>query len=922
MHNGDWMTRDRMTWTYSERIFERKQFRRITLAKGPLGIGGLSAAVALASRGHSVLVLESTSQLLHVGAGVALPPTTRRWYELEGVLRLEDSACVPLDGIELTQWDTGDLVTRTAANPVGKQNAIHHGDLQLALLDRCRQLENIKIRLGARVTDVDIEENAVLLATGERVVGDVIVAADGIKSTLKAKVCPPEAAKAQPTGEAAYRFTLSRDLLDSDEELRKLVERSWATRWDGPSRHVVAYPVRDHQLLNVVLIHPDDGQAEESWTSVAEKSNVISDFQGWNPTLRKLIDLAPAAVPNFRMFLYPPSPVWVKGSTVLLGDACHAMLPYLGQGVAQSVEDATAIATVLSMIESQAQLPLALRAYEQSRKERVEPIQAATYKAREQLHLKDKEAQEARDRERKAASESNQNSDVVKMQHSFWVWDAAKVAQNVHVRSEYSLDDMNALKLFLDTANSLELESLALRLKPYRIQPLQVQRPDGAVSIPMLVLDGRAPTQTIGLPPSDQIPPSLCLNTNTVTPPGEAYFDFGMTSPSEIVELEPVPQGLFDFADVSDHLMDSNVLFSQNQSGLPDTILEDLNTDDITDIWSSPTYNSNPLATLPTPPQSDFDAKENNSSFDVLQFEPGMEHRNSPHSTVQVECDLSQYDEDFKPISSLVWAKNLPRRIAALSAQSGTSAASRSNSHKAALMFRCCIRKDYFDFLTTNVSAWIKDGLWMPSTSTGLHRNNSSYQFLENIYSCVSQLDTRIEYDQIRKRIALVLLHTQYLASYRDWKSQEESKRRCLMGVGRGDRTLMIDSILEQTTPNWKQLDTKKRAQLRALFHERKRYGKRWSVFQSELGPSILLLCSPQLANMVSNTKVTMAVLKGISRSIKSCDYIMSALKIMDSLAQSLIENDGYHDHEGDQILQQFKAVRARMPKAEAEEFD
>ena len=60
----------------------------------------------------------------------------------------------------------------------------------------------------------------------------------------------------------------------------------------------------------------------------------------------------------------------------------------------------------------------------------MEPIQAATYKAREQLHLKDREAQEARDRERKAASESNENSDVVKMQHSYWVWDAAKVARN------------------------------------------------------------------------------------------------------------------------------------------------------------------------------------------------------------------------------------------------------------------------------------------------------------------------------------------------------------------------------------------------------------------------------------------------------------------------------------------------------------
>ena len=208
----------------------------------------------------------------------------------------------------------------------------------------------------------------------------------------------------------------------------------------------------------------------------------------------------------------------------------------------------------------------------------------------------------------------------------------------------------------------------------------------------------------------------------------------------------------------------------------------------------------------------------------------------------------------MKHKSSLARAKSLPGPIAALSAQTatpGTSGASSSDARKAALMFRCCIRKNYLGFLTSNLSSWIKEGLWMPSTSTGLHRNNSCYRFLENIYSCVSQLDTHIEYDQIRKRVALVLLHTQYLASYRDWKSQEESKRRCLMGVGQGDRTLMIDGILEQTTPSWSELNTKRRMQLRSLFHERKRYGKRWSVLQSELGPNILLLCSPQLANMV-----------------------------------------------------------------------
>jgi salicylate hydroxylase len=202
-----------------------------------------------------------------------------------------------------------------------------------APLARPADEENIEIRFGARVADVDVAATSVVVGTtGEKLEADVIIAADGVRSIIKPKIVPAEACKAEPTGEAAFRFTLPRTLVEGDEGLLALVQRPWATRWDGPASHVVAYPVRDHRALNVVLIHPDvdygygnEGN-EASWTTVAEKCHVVEAFKAWSPILHKLIDLAPAEVPNFRMFLYPPAPVWAKGSTILLGDACHAML--------------------------------------------------------------------------------------------------------------------------------------------------------------------------------------------------------------------------------------------------------------------------------------------------------------------------------------------------------------------------------------------------------------------------------------------------------------------------------------------------------------------------------------------------------------------------------------------------------------------
>ncbi|KAK2747869.1 hypothetical protein FQN55_004746 [Onygenales sp. PD_40] len=395
------------------------------------GIGGLSAAVALARRGHLVQVLESTEQLLSAGAGVVIPPTTLSWFQSEGILLPNDPICMPLEGFDISRWNNGEVIVRTPANPLGKQSTLHRGDLQLALLARARQMENITIRLNSRVVNVDFNETSVLLETGGKVAGDLIIAADGVKSTFKPRICPPEAGKAQPSGEAAFRIMLPREALEGDDELMGLLQQPRVKRWDGPDCHVVAYPVRNHELLNVVLIHLDDGRdhAEESWTSASEKQQVYNCFQGWDPLLHKIIDLSPAEVLNFRMFLHPASPVWTKGSVVLLGDACHAMLPYLGQGVAQAIEDVTAIAAVLSVIKTREDLPLALQAYETSRKHRVEQIQAAAYRARDQLHLKDGEAQAARDRERAAASKENQNTDVIKMQQVYWVWDAAQAAE-------------------------------------------------------------------------------------------------------------------------------------------------------------------------------------------------------------------------------------------------------------------------------------------------------------------------------------------------------------------------------------------------------------------------------------------------------------------------------------------------------------
>lgn len=228
------------------------------------------------------------------------------------------------EGFEARSWDTGAVHARTEFPAEKKLTTVLHGDLQQALILRAQKLKNVEVRLCSRVVDIDTNAPEVVLASGERIGGDLIIVADGVNSKLKWKVCPSELETAEFTGYAAYRLILQRKLLENDANLLALVQSKWMTRWDGPQGHIIAYPVHNRGILNVVLHHPDT-DAEESWTATTEKKNVAAAFANWDLALRKLIDLAPVQVPNFRIFTHSPSPAWVKGSVMLLGDACHAM---------------------------------------------------------------------------------------------------------------------------------------------------------------------------------------------------------------------------------------------------------------------------------------------------------------------------------------------------------------------------------------------------------------------------------------------------------------------------------------------------------------------------------------------------------------------------------------------------------------------
>ncbi|OJJ30513.1 hypothetical protein ASPWEDRAFT_716650 [Aspergillus wentii DTO 134E9] len=415
----------------------------VSQAKTPLevivvgaGIGGMAAALTLGSRGHHVTILESAPKLLEVGAGIQVSPNMLRIFDKWGISDLIHAKDVPLEHIHVRRWQDGSLLGTVPVNKTyGQQVVIHRADLHNALIDRALELPNVELRVNSTVTDVQFTPAAVTLANGSIVHADIVIAADGIKSVLRGHLLEDTSTKAIPTGDAAYRIMLPRSKLENDPDLKDLITEPQATRWIGPSRHIIAYPVRNHELYNVVLLHPDSHGVEESWTTKGSKKAMIDNYKGWDKRVTKLIDMvAEDEVLEWKLCLHPPLKTWIRGSVALLGDACHPMLPYVAQGAAQAVEDAAALGVLLSTITSRTEIPLALQAYEKSRKKRAETVQQSGSENRITLHLPDGPGQIARDAQFRASMTGGANPDKWsdrETQRFLWGWDAEEKALEV-----------------------------------------------------------------------------------------------------------------------------------------------------------------------------------------------------------------------------------------------------------------------------------------------------------------------------------------------------------------------------------------------------------------------------------------------------------------------------------------------------------
>jgi salicylate hydroxylase len=331
------------------------------------GIGGVAAAVALALAGSDVQVHEQAQQLAEVGAGVSLAPNGLRMLDRLGVGEPVRQVGVRYAASELRLPDGRAVQHEPYQFAMAGQNVgIHRADL-LALL--AGQLPPGTVRTGHRCTSFSQDEASATVgfADGSTATADVVIGADGIHSVLQGFVVAP--AKPVYSGVVAYRGLVPR-----------LAEYPAGTirMWMGEGRHFLVFPVRAGQLLNYVGFVSSDTAVRESWSAPGDPAALAAHFAGWDPLIGQVITaISGPGGSGFQWGMYDrvPLPRWSSGRLTLLGDAAHPMLPHLGQGVNQALEDAVALATLLEASPSPAGVPRALAAYESLRRDRTARVQ-------------------------------------------------------------------------------------------------------------------------------------------------------------------------------------------------------------------------------------------------------------------------------------------------------------------------------------------------------------------------------------------------------------------------------------------------------------------------------------------------------------------------------------------------------------------
>lgn len=339
------------------------------------GIAGLAVARALCLRGARVRVLERAPAIGEVGAGIQISPNGGAVLDALGLGPRIEAASLASGAVVLREHAAGRQVLRLDLAGRGRFSLIHRADL-IAVLEEGAREAGATIETGVEVAEVDLEAGraALVRADGrvERPEG-LILGADGLHSRVRAAVLG--AASPTFTGQVAWRATVPVEPGSVPVEAQVFM---------GPGRHLVAYPLRDGGMLNVVAVEERSAWAEEGWHHEGDPDRLRAAFAGFGGPVPGWLARV-GTVRLWGLFRHPVARRWSRGDAVLIGDAAHPTLPFLAQGACMALED---VWVLTAMLERYGARRGAFAAYQMARQDRVRRIVAAATANARNYHLR------------------------------------------------------------------------------------------------------------------------------------------------------------------------------------------------------------------------------------------------------------------------------------------------------------------------------------------------------------------------------------------------------------------------------------------------------------------------------------------------------------------------------------------------------
>ena len=331
------------------------------------GLGGAAAAALLQRAGFQARVYEQARAFERIGAGIHVSANVMKVLRHLGAEQRLSRIGIHPDTFTSRKWDTGEVLFELPLGSTGERNygagyiTVHRHDLHAAILEK---IQPGTIELGRQLTGVKLDDAVAHLSFGDGSAADadVVIGADGVNSRLREAVVGPSPSRF--TGAVAHRAIYPSALLGG-MEVRN------CTKWWGPQSHILIYYIeQSRDEIYLVTSAKGEWHSQASW-ELCTREEVAAAFEGFHPEVRTVIETAPQLT-RWPILDIEPIDTWSKGRLVLLGDACHAMTPYMASGAAMAIEDAAVLTRCLLQADDYA---AAFALYQATRMPRVGTVQ-------------------------------------------------------------------------------------------------------------------------------------------------------------------------------------------------------------------------------------------------------------------------------------------------------------------------------------------------------------------------------------------------------------------------------------------------------------------------------------------------------------------------------------------------------------------